>query len=44
MSEQTCPKCRHPRRVHSKEGCTDAEYKNGKWVECPCKQKYMDIR
>jgi len=44
MPPQTCtPGCGHLRTSHDRNGCTDGESKNGKWIPCPCKKKYMDL-
>lgn len=40
--DKTCT-CGHKRSAHSKHGCTDGEYRNGQWKDCPCKRKYMEI-
>jgi len=40
MTETICPSCRHPRRVHSKNGCEDWDPKTG---PCKCKKKYMEL-
>ena len=40
---ETVCSCGHGRRQHSKEGCTWSEFKNGRWIECKCKKKYMAL-
>jgi hypothetical protein len=40
--EQKCVRCKHDRRQHSKNGCTEmTDMRTGK--ECSCKVKYMDV-
>lgn len=40
---ENCPSCKHPRKVHSKNGCTEwIDPVKGK--ECPCKKTYMDLK
>ncbi len=35
--------CGHARKQHSRNGCTDGDYVDGKWVPCTCKRKYMEF-
>jgi hypothetical protein len=39
--EETCTRCKHPRKSHSRRKCEEyIDDRAGK--ECPCKVKYMD--
>lgn len=42
MAEQICPSCRHSRRSHSSNGCTEWLEPIAKGKECSCRRKYMD--
>jgi hypothetical protein len=42
VAEAICPKCRHARRAHSKDGCIEWLEPISSGKECSCKRKYTD--
>jgi hypothetical protein len=42
-AETICPRCKHGRTQHSREGCIWSEQRGSGWWECPCPVRYMDL-